>query len=132
MEFAKRTRCKHATGDLGQKAHNAHGPDWIVGRVGENMQLRMQAGKSSNEQIGIRARECVSLLKGTKLSSGKDSRRGKWKNEYISLYAACCLLLPQLRCIANQGSDWIKNNWIESYKGSPLNIPDNPPVPSAD
>ncbi len=112
-----------------RKAPLPRGPDWIVEEIGRICTAGLAKTGIRDSGFEIRASECMSLLRESKLSSGKDSRRAKWKKQQIGFYASCCLVATSIAsAFANQGVTWMRQNWNQAYKGAPLNILDDSSV----
>jgi hypothetical protein len=109
--------------------NSPQGPDWVVDQVRQICLSELENARLRGDEFKLSANTFVPMLRDVRVSHGKDSRKAKWKEKWVTFYAACCLVTTSIAAVfANQGSVWLKQNWNQAYKGEPLGISGDYPV----
>jgi len=97
-------------------------PDWILNQTARICREAVVRVNRTGENA-IEAGECTPFLAGTRLSGGKDSRRGRWKKKRINLYMACAAVALSVAALfANRGTLWLRTNWGKHYAVQSLDL----------
>lgn len=97
-----------------------HGPDWVLSRVSAICNTTVGGPDLS---AGIPARSFAHLLVGKQATlpdgrrlEGKDYEKEEWKKQRVDAYTACSALsLAVATTYANDGVEWLKENWEDRY-----------------
>lgn len=100
-----------------RKTSLSNDPDWILQKVSEI--ATQVAGEPHRSEAGTTGSDIAAFLKGRMIAHGDDFRKKRWQDEVVDPYSASSLLSLSIAVkLANEGREWLEENWDRRFVAS--------------